>query len=149
MKTLSISDFLPNTFTNITWIVLEILGSEKHIFFSYFSQNNVSREYFWDEQQLNKKNNIFHHPVSCKAAKRLKIYQMLTNFISCDSLGFPKICLNIYGLVKNLFKNAEFFYALFPFNSKGFHPNCTILSENMTKHIENIVCKFQTNTFNA
>ena len=39
---------------------------------------------------LNKKRNTFDHPISCSTESHLKIYHMITNFISGNCVEFAR-----------------------------------------------------------
>ena len=92
--------------------------------------------------KLNKNKNSFNNFVLRIAANYLIIYHMFTSFICCNCIEFFQHCVSIYAKINNLLKISNFFCSLFYsffffFNRKGFYPNFTELSKNVTNVISN------------
>ena len=140
METLSILDVLWNIFTNIDGLFF-YFGEVKSIFVLIFFAEKFLMRVFNLNINFNKKINTFDPLEILNAKNQLKIYNMITNSIWYNCLQFLKNCINIYGKIHILLKNA-LFCTFFPLNRKSLYPNCTKLSENMTKCIEVIMLKF-------
>ena len=79
-KKISTLDGLSNIFTSITWVIQGLWESKKHTSAKVFQWIIYHEVIKVTSNKLNKKRNIFDHPISCNTTNFLKLHHLLTKF---------------------------------------------------------------------